>query len=733
MGEIRRLFRLFGPLLLSAVLAFPQGRPKVGLVLSGGGAKGVAHIPVLKLLDELDFPVDFIAGTSAGGIMGGLYAAGYSGAEIERIFAAADWEDLITDRPERTLVPYFEKRLDGRYQLAFPLRKGLPRTPRGLIAGQKFSNLFSSLFFPLPGDIQFDDLPIPFRCVAVDITRAKQVVLDRGPLAKALRATMAIPSLFAPVEWGDALLVDGGLLNNLPVDVAGDWGAEIIIAVDLAGPLSPREELSTAEKVLAQSLQAVEIEQKKRKLDEVDLLICPDMKGLSSTDYFSAEKMAQIKQRGEEAARKARPALQELKLKWGLTRSGRTNSGPPLGGDQERVLGRVIVAGNTNLPASFIAKLFGLSASDVVDARRITRQLDGLYSLGYFEDIRYEVFPIDQEEIDLRLTLRELPRGNLRLGVRYDNLHKLVAAAGIYGTNVLVPGLRLEAEVEASGLTRILGKASYPTATLNFPVYPLVYSRYEDVPTRLYSADGRLMTTYRDRSLALGAGLGFLLKKSLNLELAFEFEKMNIHAPVVPLPLEPVSALEPGLSKIRLTATLDTLDDPRDPRRGALLRGLYEGSYASLGSDLPYELAEASFDIYGTLLRRNTVRLYGFWGTSRGDVPFYKYLNQGRPATFMGMEFDQLQGTAMKVIRADYSYRFSRWVQFRLAANAAFDVDAHLPDAPSSAGTLRGLGAGLVVNTPIGPLEFFYGLGSKGLGDTGTLRGVSYLQLGARF
>ena len=730
---MRRLVCLFGSLLLGVILAFPQGRPKVGLVLSGGGAKGVAHIPVLKLLDELDFPIDFIVGTSAGGIMGGLYAAGYPAAEVERIFAAANWENLATDRPERALVPYFEKRLDGRYQLAFSLRRGLPRTPRGLIAGQKFSNLFSSLLFPLPGDLDFDDLPIPFRCVAVDITRASQVVLDRGSLAKALRATMAVPSLFAPVEWGDALLVDGGLLNNLPVEVASDWGAEIIIAVDLAGPLSPREELTTAEKILGQSLQAVEVEQKKHKLGKVDLLICPDMEGLSSTDYFSPEKMARIKKRGEEAAREARPALQELQQKWGLTRPVRGNAGPPLGKDQKRVLGRVTVAGNVNLPASFIADLFDLSAGDVVDARRITRQLDGLYALGYFEDIRYDVFPLDQEKIDLRLSLRELPRGNLRVGVRYDNLHKLVAAAGVYATNVLLPGLRLEAEVEASGLTRILGKASYPTETLNFPIYPLVYSVYEDVPTRLYLADGRLMTTYRNRSLALGGGLGFLLKKSLNLELAFELEKMNIHAPEAPFPLEPVSALEPGLSKIRLTATLDTLDDPRDPRRGVLLRGLYEGSFTSLGSDLPYELAEASLDLYGTFLRRNTVRLYGYWGTSSGDLPFYKYLNQGRPATFMGMEFDQLQGTAMKIVRADYSYRFSRWVQFRLSANAAFGVDAHLPGTPHPPATLRGMGAGVVVNTPIGPLEFFYGLGSKGLGDARTLRGVSYLQLGARF
>jgi len=733
MGEIRRLVYLLGFLLLVTVLASPQERPKVGLVLSGGGAKGMAHIPVLRLLDELDFPIDLIVGTSAGGIVGGLYAAGYTGAEIERIFAEVDWGDLFRDRPVRSLVPYFEKRLDGRYQLAFPLRKGVPSTPRGLIAGQKFSNLFSSLLFPLPGDFDFDDLPIPFRCLAVDIIKARQVVLERGSLARALRATMAIPSVLAPVEWEDGLLVDGGLLNNFPVDVAAGLGAEIIIAVDLAGPLSSREELSTAEKVLGQSLQAIDIELRKWKSAKVDLLIWPDMKGLSSTDYFSPDKMARIRERGEEAARKARPALQELKVKWGLTRSGKRDNGKPLGASQKRVLAKVAFTGNENLPSSFIAKLFKLKTNDVVDAARISRQVDELYSLGYFEDIRYEVFPVDEQKIDLRLSLRELPRGNLRLGVRYDNLHKLVAAAGLYATNFPLPGMRLENEVEAAGLTRILAKASYPTETLNFPVYPLVYAQYEDIPTRLYWADGQVMTTYRDRSFSLGAGLGFLLKKSLNLELAYEFEKMNIHSQEGLGPLESSSVLEPTLKKIDLAATLDTLDDPRDPRRGILFRWRYEGSYKSLGSKLSYELAEVSLELYGTFLKKNTVRLYGFWGTSRGDVPFYKHFNQGRPATFIGMDYDQLQANAMKIVRVDYGYRFTRWVEFRLAANVALGVERRWPGTTDSPGTLRGIGAGVVVNTPLGLLEFFTGLGSKSLSDPHALRGVAYLQLGARF
>jgi NTE family protein len=733
MGKSRAAVFLAVFLLLAGASARSEERPKIGLVLSGGGAKGIALVPVLKLLDELDFSIDCIAGTSAGGIMGGLYAAGYSGADIERIFEDIDWEDIFSDRPPRSLVPYFEKKLDGHYQIELQLRKGIPSTPRGLIAGQKFSNLFSSLLFPLPGDLDFDDLRIPFRCLAVDIITAKQVVLEKGSLARALRATMAIPTIFAPVEWDEYLLVDGGLLNNLPVDVAEAMGAEVIIAVDLAGPLRSREELSTAEKILGQSLQAVEEERKKEKMEKVDLLIWPDMRGLSSTDYFSPDRMARIKERGEEAARKARPALQALKERYGLTRSSGKPSEPPMEEGQKRVLGHVVFAGNRNIPSSFIARLFELKTGDVVDAARVTRQLDELYALRYFENIQYDLFPGEEGQLDLRLSLHELPRGNLRVGLRYDNFHKLVAAAGLYATNFPIPGLRMENEIEAAGLTRILSKVSFPTETLNFPVYPLAYVQYQDIPTRLYRGDGRLITTYKDRSFSAGGGLGFLLKKSLNLELAFELEEMNVKAPAELDPLEPPAALQPSLRKIELTATLDTLDDRRDPERGLLFRGLYEGSYESLGSELAYESAEASLAAYATLRGKYTFRLYGYYGAADGEVPFYKFLNQGRPSSFAGMAFDELQGTALKILRGDVIFRYTNLVQFKLIANAAFGLKQPWPGVTYSPDTLWGLGAGVAVKTPLGLMEFIYALGSRGVGDPGAAQGVAYLVLGARF
>lgn len=721
---------------LSLLLLIPtlrsETRPKIGLVLSGGGAKGGAHIPVLKLLDELEFPVDFIAGTSAGGIVGGLYAAGYSGAEIERILDEIDWDDIFSDRPPRRLQPFFEKRLDGRHQLVLFPRGGIPSTPQGLISGQKFFNYFSSLTFPLSGDIDFDRLPIPFRCLAVDIISGTQVVLKNGSLARALRATMAIPTLLAPVEWGEHLLVDGGLLNNLPIDVVMDMGADIIIAVDLAGPLSSREELATVDKILGQSLQAVELDQKKDKLDKVDVLIRPDMKGLSSADYFSPEKMARIKQQGEEAAREARPSLLALRERFGLERR------PPLRAriiapDQKRLLGHVLITGNDKIPASFIIKLLGLKTGQRADAAEIGRKIDELYALGYFETIQYDIFPGQGDSIDLRLVLRERPRANVRLGLRYNGYHNLVAAAGLYSTNFPIPGLRLENELEFAGLTRFFSKISYPTETLDFPVYPLAYLRYKNVPTRFYGDDGEVLTSYRDRSFSLGGGVGFLLKKSLNLEIVYEQEWMNIRSQPAFFPQDPNLEFKADLRKLGLQATIDTLDNPRLPENGLYLRALLEGSYESLGTATAYERAEAWADIYTTFRAKNTLRLYGYWGASRGDLPFYKRLNQGRPETFVGMGYDQIQGDSMKILRGEFRYKFTNFVHFKIMANVALDFEKRGLDAIRPPGALWGAGTGVVIDSPLGPLDLVFSLGSKGISDPGTLQAVAYLELGARF
>ena len=211
-----------------------EDSPKIGLALSGGGSKGFAQIAVLKALDSLNIPIDYIAGTSIGSIVGAMYAIGYSGKQIEEMARTTDWNEVQKDKPERKYLPHFRKKDTGKYQLDFDLEGIKPVMPTGLIYGQKIILELSKWTREYEQVYNFDLLPIPFRCNAFDILSGKEVIIKEGSLSHALRASLSIPTIFAPVEWGDRLLVDGGVANNLPVDIVKDMGADIVLAVDVS-------------------------------------------------------------------------------------------------------------------------------------------------------------------------------------------------------------------------------------------------------------------------------------------------------------------------------------------------------------------------------------------------------------------------------------------------------------------------------------------------------------------
>jgi NTE family protein len=733
------------PFLLAGLVFFSPAadareRPKVGLALGGGGAKGFAHIPVLKALDALDFPVDYIAGTSAGGILGGLYAAGYSGDALEKLAAETDWADLFDDRPPRSMTPFIQKKSDGRYQLDFLLKRGIPSAAPGLIFGQKFLTLFSRLTFPLSGEMNFDDLTIPFRCVAVDLISGKEFVPEHGSLARAMRATMSIPSLLSPVEWDGRLLVDGGVLNNLPVDVVKAMGAEIIIAVDLSEPLKPADELDTPDKILGQTLVVVENEQKRPKLEDVDILIHPDMSGFGVLDFFFPEKLVRIKERGQSAVEKALPALLALKEKYGLSRSAPADLPSPVSAGtssaepaRKFTLSRFFISGSERTPPLYLSRLSSLKRGRQVDGEILGREITRLYALGLFRRIEFNAVPSGDNTLDMRLLVEELPKGRLRLGLRYDNFHKLVAAAGVFFMNLPFSGLRLENEIEMGGLTRFQSELALPSQTLDAPIYPFFQLAYKNVPARLYDGAGDLISTFKNRSWSLALGLCAQVGKNVSLEISGQTEFMNAESIGVPARPELFSGLNDRLTGVSVKATVDTRDGVWTPKTGILVRARYEGRFARFGSDNEYESAEASFDGYQTFGSAHTLRAYAYWGTSSEGTPFYKYLDQGHPDFFVGMKYDQLLGNKMKVLRAEYRYRFSRVVHLKFIGNAAFDFKQSWPEISYSARRLWGIGVGIQASTPAGPLELNYGVGSRSFEDPAGLQGVLYLRLGARF
>ena len=225
--------------LAQAAHAAEAARPRVGLVLSGGGARGAAHVGVLKVLDEMRIPVDAIAGTSMGAVVGGLYASGMSVAEIEKLLRSVNWEDAFRDRPPREELGFRRKQDDREFLVRYALGvtdKGFV-LPRGLVQGQKLEQVLRSAALPVAAIQHFDRLPIPFRAVATDLETGEAVVMDSGDLVTAMRASMSAPGVFAPAQREGRLLVDGGLVENLPVEIARAMDVDVLIVVDVSFPL----------------------------------------------------------------------------------------------------------------------------------------------------------------------------------------------------------------------------------------------------------------------------------------------------------------------------------------------------------------------------------------------------------------------------------------------------------------------------------------------------------------
>jgi len=250
-----------------------SNKPKVAIVLSGGGAKGIAHIPLLQTLDSLGIVPDLIVGTSMGSLVGGFYAMGYSGDSIAAITKRANWDELIGGKISLKDVSIEEKSEFGKYLVDFDIKGGKLKTSGSLLSDQYLREFFSIYTYPISKILDFDNFPIPYRAIATDIVNGEEVVLDKGSLAVAMRASMSIPSIFKPVPYKDVLLVDGGILNNFPVDVAKKWGADIIIGSDVGGGMVGKEELDGITTILFQTAMLISNKKNPESRKMCDILI----------------------------------------------------------------------------------------------------------------------------------------------------------------------------------------------------------------------------------------------------------------------------------------------------------------------------------------------------------------------------------------------------------------------------------------------------------------------------
>lgn len=369
------------------LISTAQARPKIGLVLGGGGAAGVAHVGVLKVLEENNIPIDMIAGTSMGAIVGGLYASGMSAAELEKTVNSLEWLNLFEDSQPRKDQQFHQKEVNSGFFSSFELglKDGKLKGPSGLVTGQKLMFELRSLFTPVNHIQNFDQLPIPFRAVATDIETGQAVVLKQGNLAQSVRASMAIPGMFSPVNINGRLLVDGFVSNNVPVDVGRAMGADILIVVNIPTFFEKKEKLDSAVAVGLQAMQLMMLKTTQPQLDQMqpqDILIEPGIKDIGNLAF---DRVSETIPLGEEAAREQLTNLQKLAVKRGTPERSAGKSTQADLADEGVHIAQIEFNNNSGLSDDVLRKRLGVNEGDRFDAATLQRGLESIYGLGEFD------------------------------------------------------------------------------------------------------------------------------------------------------------------------------------------------------------------------------------------------------------------------------------------------------------------------------------------------------------
>ncbi|MEX0994526.1 MAG: patatin-like phospholipase family protein [Balneolaceae bacterium] len=394
----------------------PPQNLKVGVVLSGGGAKGIAHIGALRVIEEAGIEIDYITGTSMGSIIGALYAIGYTPDDMERLAGTTDWEQLFNDRPNRPLLSMYEKEVDERFIVSFPITDRGINLPSGLVPGQNIYTWLTKYTWPVHGIDDFSEFQIPFATVATDLETGEAVVFRSGFLPDALRASISLPSLLIPHIVNGRTLIDGGFVRNLPVEEVLEMGADYVIAVDVSTPLRSVEDLDSIAMIMNQTMNFRVYDNISRQKQLADLVIgIRELDEYSIIDFNQAENFIQI---GEQSVRESMQELQDVAQKQRDRYPSKRKPIPERGSIE---IGKITIEGNRQIPGEFIRKELEIREGDQITSGRIEESINRLYSTRLFNLITYRILDYKVNVYHLHFRVTENTNDSFRVGVRYED------------------------------------------------------------------------------------------------------------------------------------------------------------------------------------------------------------------------------------------------------------------------------------------------------------------------
>lgn len=697
----------------------PAFRPKVGLVLSGGGARGISHIGVLKVLDELRVPVDYIAATSMGAIVGGLYASGMSPDEMERRITEVDWPTLFSDSPPRQDLGLRRKEYESRFPFGFELglRGREIRLFKGAISGSNLELFLHELTRQTDNVSSFDRLQVPFRAVATDMVTGKEVVFDKGLLYKAMRASMSVPGMFAPIEIDSHILGDGGLTNNLPVDVVKAMGADVVIAVNIGTPLMTREQLSSVFGLASQMLNILteqNVRERLQLLKSGDILIQPDLGELTFTDFV---KGAEFIRRGEAAARALQAQLAALSLSpqaYTAFRAGRSyfpEGRPP-------AIDFIRFEHTEYSNPEVLASAMDTKVGEPLDVDTLHKDISRLYGRGDFERIDYRLIEESSRrglvfDVDEKSWGPNYFRFGLTLDTDLKGESRFNLIAGHRGTWLNSLGGEWVNEITIGQTRRVTSELYQPLSLSNW-LFVAPYGEIKRAPQNIF-IEAHRVAEYDLLTERFGIDLGAPFGSYGELRAGYRFAHYRAD-PLIALPGFPTGVADDG--GINVLARYDRLDDRFFPTHGAKATLEYFIGSKELGGDGSSMRTELNAQLPIALGVKDTLQTAVRLGASSGSLDVATDFTLGGFLQLSGLRTDQLRGNYVGFGRVVYLHELGRSSAIGRGLYVGASLELGNTWGARSDVSVTGLvGAGsafFAADTYIGPFYVAYGRASNG-------------------
>ena len=682
--------------------ASPQPRCRLGLALSGGGARGIAELGVLQAFQEAGVHVDCIAGASVGAIIGSLYASGYDLTSIERLVRELDWQQLYADPHNRNQYPLVHRLERRRTALRLGIDSSGVKLPRAFLNDYLVNRVLiehlAEAGFAAGRD--FSRLPISFRAVGTDLHTGARVVLASGDLGRAVRSSMSVPLAYPPVEWNEYLLVDGGLVDNIPVSLIAEMGAQFTVAVDVSTPITP-EATPDVFGVTSRIIDLLYDAKNSIHYREPDLLIKPELGDHSFADYSDIDKLIDL---GHAAASKAIEEIPaEYRLGPGGTAPAASDSAPgAVIGLQQRSVSEIRVSGNRYVNSDVLRHEFGMRPGDRLDLTRALRGLDHVFSSGLLDSAWLDFIPDGDEEAIVEIIVREQFRRTLDVGLAYQNDDQAQAYAAIELRNELGAGERLMFRFLASEKDLVLGVRVRSDQIFGSHFgYQIDIESHREKP-KVYR-DGALVNRAEfQRSDARILAVVPIASQHL-IQLGFRFGEVDVDDRLG-LDIPAISFQHRGLLARYLW---DDLDAVILPTSGRQLTVNVERNLSGLNSTAAYWRGEASGRAIVTITDRWTLDARARFGYSSGALPIHEQFRLGGPDYVPGLDRDELWNNHLLAGSAAVGYELMAGarVTARLGAGNSWAEFGEVDPADLGVGAALGV----IFSTPIGPLRFEYG------------------------